>query len=310
MRFSCFHLVATLTVALPLLVVAQTNSVTTTPPPPEGVTVLQDVVFGKEPIKNGGTQDLHADIAFPTDATKPLPAVIFIHGGGWINGTYKNSPIEELAKAGYVGVSIEYRLDYVGAKWPAQIQDCKLAVQWLRANAAKYHVDPGHIGAWGKSAGGHLAVCLGTFGDEQPYVGNDYPGVSGAVQAVVDFYGPVDLVHPGVSTKEARQTIELLFGVPPAQNPILVKSASPLYDVKAGNPPMLIVHGDSDVLVPVEQSKALDQALTKAGVTHQFIVVKNAGHSFTPLPGTVIDPSQADINKAVIAFLDKYLKGT
>ena len=92
-------------------------------------------------IGKGGGRDLHAEVAYPKDVMGPLPAVIYIHGGGWIGGSQKQSPILELAKAGYFAASIEYRLSNE-AKWPAQIQDCKLGVRWIRANAAKFNVDP------------------------------------------------------------------------------------------------------------------------------------------------------------------------
>jgi acetyl esterase/lipase len=177
-----FHL---LILALPISVTAQTNAPVThatpaitlaSPPVPEGIEVQHDVVIGK-----GGTQDLHAEIAYPKGATKPLPAIIYIHGGGWIGGSYKHTSFMKIATHGYFGASIEYRFSNV-AKWPAQIQDCELAVRWLRANAAKYNVDPNRIGAWGDSAGGHLVACLGTMADVKEYQGDGgYPGVSGAV---------------------------------------------------------------------------------------------------------------------------------
>jgi len=238
----------------------------------------------------------------------PLPAVIYVHGGGWIGGNQRESPILHLAQEGYFAASIEYRLSNE-AKWPAQIQDCKLGVRWLRANATRYHVDPRRIGAWGDSAGGHLVLCLGTMADVKEYEGDGgYPGVRSAVQAVVDFFGPTDFVSPQIYTRDARQLTEGLFGVLRAQNPGLWKSGSPLFYVKPGDPPMLLVHGDSDGLVPVAQSTVFDEALTKAGVPHQLIIVKNADHGFDPVPGMTIDPSLADIDKAVFAFLGKYLR--
>jgi acetyl esterase/lipase len=302
-------LLAFLTLALPVSIPAQittlpTNPVPVYPPPPEGIDVLHDVVIGK-----GGDRDLHAEIAYPKYATQPMPAIIFIHGGGWIFGNHKLSPILQIAQSGYFGASIEYRLSNV-AKWPAQIQDCKLGVRWLRANAARYNIDPNRIGVWGESAGGHLVACLGTMANEKEYEGDGgYPGVSSAVQAVVDFFGPTDFTHPGIYTPRAIQFTEGLFGVPYEQNPDLWKSGSPLFHVAAGDPPMFLVHGDSDHLIPLKQSIVFDEALTEAGVPHQFLIVKNADHGFAPKPGTTIDPSRADINKAVFAFFDKYLKG-
>lgn len=302
------YLIAFLTLELPVFIPAlitahATNFAPADPPPPEGIVVLHDVVIGK-----GGNHDLHAEIAYPKNAVTPLPAIVFIHGGGWISGSYKPSPILHLAQTGYFAASIEYRLSNV-AKWPAQIQDCKLGVRWVRANAAQYHVDPNHIGAWGSSAGGHLVACLGTMADVKEYEGEGgFPSVSSAVQAVVDYYGPTDFTSPDIHTSQATGDIQRLFGVPLEQNLNIWKSGSPLAYVKAGDPPMLLVHGDSDSLVPLAQSTAFDEALTKAGVPHQFLIVKNAGHSFTPNPGTTIDPSSTDIQKAVDAFFAKYLK--
>jgi len=265
--------------------------------------VLHDVVTGK-----GGTQDLHAEIAYPANATAPLPAIIYIHGGGWIKGSYKGAPLVRLALAGYFAASIEYRFSNV-AKWPAQIQDCKLGVRWLRANAAKYNVDPNRIGVWGESAGGHLVTCLGTMADVKEYEGDGgYPGVSSAVQAVVDFYGPTDFTRPDIYSPEAIRLSEGLFGVPREQNPDLWKSGSPFFYVKAGDPPMLLVHGDSDGLVPLAQSTVFDEALTKAGVPHQFVIVKNADHGFNPVPGKTIDPTRLEIYQDVLDFFGKYLK--
>ena len=283
-----------------------TNTAPIYPPTPPGIVYLHTVVIGK-----GGDTDLHADIAYPENVTAPLPAVIYIHGGGWAFGSYQAlppPPILHLAQTGYFAASIEYRFSKA-AKWPAQIQDCKLGVRWLRANAAQYHVDPNRIGVWGESAGGHLVACLGTMADVKEYEGDGgYPGVSSAVQAVVDFFGPTDLTDPALNNPFLLGLENGLLGVPFEKNPALWKSASPLFYVKAGDPPMFIAHGDADVMVPIEHSILLDQALTKAGVPHQFLIVKNAGHGFGHKPGITIDPSRADINKAVDAFLAQYLK--
>jgi acetyl esterase/lipase len=278
---------------------------TSAPPPPREIVVLHDVVTGK-----GGGRDLHAEVAYPEDANTPLPAVIFIHGGGWIGGSYKQAPLQELARAGYFAASIEYRLSNE-AKWPAQIEDCKLAVRWLRANAAKYKVDPNRIGAWGASAGGHLVACLGTMANQKQFEGDGgYPNVSSAVQAVVDYFGPTDFTNlsPMIYSFPAIQLTTMLFGVPHDRDPNLWKSGSPAAYVKAGDPPMLLVHGDSDGLVPIGQSIIFDAALTKAGVPHQFVIVKNADHGFAARPGKTIDPSAAGITRLTLAFLAKYLK--
>ena len=295
---------------------AQTNASPTLPPenppaavempkPPPGVVALHDVVTGK-----GGTRDLHAEVAYPEKVTGLLPAVIYVHGGGWFKGSYKMTPIYNLARNGFFAASLEYRLSGE-AKWPAQIQDCKLGVRWLRANAQQYHIDPNHIGVWGDSAGGHLVSCLGTMSDIKEFEGDGgYPGVSSNVQAVVDFFGPADFMDPTGSQKPLGKMVEGLLGSPLVQNPDLWKNASPITYVKAGDPPFLIAHGDSDSLVSLTQSTLLDAALTKAGVPHQLIVVKDADHGFKPRPGKTISPSKEEIRQAVLDFLTKNLKST
>lgn len=310
MKTSRYSLIAALILAIPGLLPAQTRPPATTspgyPPPPPGIVVLHDVVIGK-----GGDRDLHADIAYPEGATHPLTAVIWVHGGGWVSGTYKPSPILQLAQNGFFAASIEYRTSNI-AKWPAQIQDCKLGVRWLRANAAKYQVDPNHIGAYGASAGGHLVACLATMSDPKFEGDGGYPGVSSAVQAVVDSFGPTDFINydPAINSPEANRVTEMLFGVPYKQNPDLWKSGSPVAYVKAGDPPVFIIHGDSDKTVPLAQATAFDAALTKAGVVHQFIIVKNCGHDLAANPGTRIEPDRDEIGKAIYAFFAKYLKGS
>jgi acetyl esterase/lipase len=250
---------------------------------------------------------LHAQLSYPKNPAGLLPAIMHIHGGGWIKGSYKFNTVA-MARNGYFGISIEYRLDDV-APWPAQIEDCKLAVRWLRANAARYHVDPNRIGVFGESAGGHLVACLATMADQTPYDVGDYPGVSSAVQAVVDFFGPTDFTRADKYSPPAIEMTEQLLGVSYTEDPAAWKSASPVFFVKAGDPPVLIVQGAADGLVPPAQSIEFDEALAKAGVEHRLILVKNADHSFKPNPpGSTIDPSLAQIDAAMYAFFDAHLK--
>ena len=291
-----FLVVVTIGFAMPELLSAQT--------PLAGI-VEQDVVTGK-----GGDRELHAEIAYPKDATGMLPAIVWIHGGGWISGNYKPAPVLEMAKHGYVVASIEYRTSNL-APWPAQIQDCKLGVRWLRANAALYHADPNRIAAWGGSAGSHLANCLGTMTDPKLEGDGGYPGVSSAVQAVIDSFGPTDFTDPKSvgANPTSLMLVEKLMGAPYAQNPDLWKSACPIAFVKAGDPPFFIIHGDSDQTVPVAQATSFDAALTQAGVPHQLLIIKNCGHDGAANPGTAIDPSRDEVDRRIYSFLAKYLKG-
>ncbi len=280
---------------------------------PKGTTLVHDVEIGK-----GGDRPLHAELAYPTVLPKaPMPAVIWIHGGGWSMGTHVKNPARSLVRDGYFTASIEYRLSGE-ATWPAALEDCRLAVRWLRANAAKYHVDPDHIGVWGASAGGHLATCLATMSDQPQYDGKGgYEGVSSQVQAVIDFSGPVDFSEgsAGIQRSIAKAPdyespgLLGLFGGSFKDKPEVWKQASPLQFVQAGNPPFLIVQGDKDKSVPYEQSVKLVAALKKAGVPVEFITVTGGGHGLHAEPGEPpATPDSKEIHAVMVAFLDKYLK--
>jgi acetyl esterase/lipase len=270
------------------------------------VEVLDGVPTGK-----GGDTTLNAYISRPKNPPPGLmPAVIYVHGGGWKGGAAKNSGAYFLASHGYFTASIEYRLDGV-AKWPAQIEDCKLGIRWLRANAAKYHVDPDRIGIMGHSAGGHLVACLGTMDDPALEGTGGYPGVSSKVQAVIDCDGPIIFV-PDLPDKPAyphADAIVALTGYTYAQKPDLWKAISPVFFVKAGDPPFLLVHGDKDPAVPYNQAIEFQAALTGVGVPVQLITIKGAGHMLVANKGQpAAEPDPETIRNEMVAFLDKYLK--
>ena len=276
------------------------------PPVPPGVVYQPDIVTG-----TGGGRALHVDAAWPqTLPAQPMPAILYVHGGGWTGGSHKIMRPISFATHGYFVATVEYRLSGE-AQWPAQIEDCKLAVRWLRANAAKYHVDPNRIGVWGESAGGHLVACLGTMGAEEGLEGEGgYPGVSSKVQAVVDFFGPVDFLDPAAG--ETRDSaLKKMFGGWATEKPDVWKQASPLYDVQAGDPPFLIIHGDSDKRILHVQSEKLLAALQKAGVPAELVTVSNAGHGFKPVPGAPPpQPTAQELNAKVLSFFDQYLKNS
>lgn len=293
--------------AIGKLTAQETNSAKPAPSPDAGIE-MQDVVIGK-----GGDMNLRGVILAPANATATMPGVIWIHGGGWKGGTYKgNLTIPKfLAAHGFVCLSIEYRVVKI-ARWPAQIEDCKLGVRWFRANAARYHVDPNRIAVGGESAGGHLALCVGTMTDVAAYEGTGgTPGESSAVQAVVDFYGPADFVTPGIYSAQAMKLTEELMGKPLEGNEDLWKSGSPAHQVKPGAPPMLLIHGTADGLVPMGQSLAMAEALKKANVPYELIVAERGRHGLcvSPSPNPSMKPSESEIMNSVVAFLDKYLKG-
>ena len=218
------------------------------------------------------------DLYLPEKApASPLPVVVWVHGGGWSKGSKENPPLSWLAAEGYAVVSINYRLSWL-ARWPAQNEDVRAAVRWLRTHAARHGLDPARIAIAGGSAGGHLAALAGT---QAPPAGET---VSSRVRAVIDLYGPSDLPsmpanrpdHPDEDI--ARTNGARLLGGPVRDRLELAREASPLHHVSAGDPPFLILHGDRDPLVPLEQSRRLHEALRAAGVASELVVLPGAGH--------------------------------
>jgi acetyl esterase/lipase len=272
------------------------------PASPEGI--LKD----QEYAKPEGRGSLRLDLFLPTAAPKPFPVVVWIHGGGWTSGNKGQCPAKYLVPKGYAVASISYRLSQQ-AKFPAQIEDCKAAVRWLRANAKMYDLDPDHIGAWGSSAGGHLAALLGTTGNAKDLEGaGGNPGVSSRVQAVCDWFGPTDFLqmdahappdsqiqHDGPGSPESR-----LVGGPIQENKEKAAKANPIAYISRETPPFLILHGDKDNLVPIHQSQILHDALRKAGVESTFLPVEGAGHGF----------SGDEHYQKVQEFFDRHLKRT
>ncbi len=235
-----------------------------------------------------GGKSLLLDIYFPKQSKEALPLIVWIHGGAWRAGSKDRCPALRFLEKGFVVASINYRLTHE-AIFPAQIQDCKAAIRWLRANAKKYRVDPKRVGVWGSSAGGHLVALLGTSGDV-----NELEGTGGnldqssRVQAVVDFFGPTDLLqmdahalpsapfkHDDPDSPESK-----LIGGPIQENKDKAARANPIKYISSDDPPILIVHGDSDPLVPHHQSQIFYEALKKAKVDVRFHTVKGAGHGF------------------------------
>jgi acetyl esterase/lipase len=272
------------------------------PPIPADVEWIRDVDFG-----TGGGRALRMHILRPKPLPeKPLPAVVWVHGGGWRQGSRDDGlrRLARLAERGYLGASIEYRLSQE-ATFPAQIEDCKCAVRFLRAKAKDYHLDPDHIGAWGASAGGHLVALLGTAGDVKELEGRGgWPDQSSRVQAVCDGFGPTDFLKMDEAGSLLRHNTprspeSLLIGGLITQHPDKVARANPITYVTKDDPPFLILHGDKDDLVPLDQSQRLQQALKQAGVPATLHVVKGAGHGF----------GGPEIDKMIDAFFDEHLRG-
>lgn len=293
-------ILASITLALILSVAAaQQAEQSTSPQAPEGPIVHRDL-----PYVTGGHERQKLDLYLPKAGEK-LPLIIRIHGGAWLAGSKEMEGAEDYIHNGFAVASINYRLSQ-HAVFPAQIQDCKAAVRYLRANAQKYNLDPNRFGVWGPSAGGHLAALLGTTGDVNEFDVGENLSVSSRVQAVADYFGPTDFLQmeahrlPGGMRHNAADSPESkLIGGPIEDNPEKVAKANPITYITKDTPPFLIVHGDKDPLVPHYQSELLEAALKKAGVSVTFYTVKDGGH------GGFKDPNVPRLTKE---FFDKNLK--
>jgi acetyl esterase/lipase len=227
---------------------------------------------------------------------------MYVHGGGWSSGDKAQGAgaleIPALQSAGFLVVSVNYRLapEYV---FPAMIEDVKCAVRFLRAHASQYNLDPDRIGVWGGSAGGHLVALLGTTDSSAGFDFGEYLDQSSRVQAVVDMFGPTDLT---VQFEGGIEKASRVFGDFDAA------LASPVTYVSADDPPFLMLHGEADKLVPIEQSQILLSALQAAGVPAELVAVANAGHGFRPEEGKTISPSRKEITQMIVGFFVKFLK--
>lgn len=254
----------------------------------------------------------------PPAVGKLSPAVVWIHGGGWTGGTKSEARAKEvcttLAKAGYVAVSLEYRLGE-GA-WPTNLHDCKNGVRFLRAHATEYHLDPARIAVAGGSAGGHLALMVGFTGDDPAFeptgAATPYPGISSSVRAVIDMYGVADLRTRRAIADDGTPTDKILAPGPvsvfgPANAPgDIYRLASPVTHIRKNSPPVLILHGLIDKTVDRAQAEQLDRALTAAAVPHELVLVPGAGHTFD-FETWNKKPLARDLRPVALGFLGKYL---
>ncbi len=267
------------------------------PEPPSSILFEKDIAYS-----NVEGKPLLLDLARPKTGTGPFPAILCIHGGGWQAGDKKEflGAIFSLAQQGYVAATVNYRL-VPDAHFPCQIQDVKTAVRYLRSRAGELHIDPNRIGVFGGSAGGHLALLLGTTGAQDfPPVG-EYPSLSSAVQAVVSLAGPTDLTQSFPAASEGLVTG--LIGKSRAEASGAYEQASPLHHVSATSAPVLTIHGTKDELVPYPQSTALVAALKKVGVEAELCTIPDGGHGSGGKP----EDWNAGIVK-MVEFFNKHLK--
>ena len=271
----------------------------------ENIRVVRDL-----PYVTDGHERQQLDLYLPENATSDkLPLVVFVHGGGWQNGTKAGGKrfLEPLVSTGeYVGASINYRLSQ-HAIWPAQIHDCKAAIRWLRSNAKEYGIDHERIGVMGTSAGGHLVAMLGTAGGQGKLEGTlgEHLDQSSRVNAVINFYGPTELLtmndFPGKMDHNAPDSPESkLIGGPIQELKAKTNIASPIHYVSADDSPFLIFHGTEDPLVPFEQSSKFDALLDKAGVSSTLITIQGGGHGRF---------QNSEINEIMSKFWKQQLQG-
>ena len=227
---------------------------------------------------------LLVDLYLPRD-TPEAPLLVWVHGGAWRGGSKNSVGPLSLTSAGYAIASVDFRLSGE-APFPAQIHDIKAAIRFLRAEAWRYGYDAGRIAIGGSSSGGHLAAFVGVTNGHaalEGEVGGDHLGQSSSVQAIVDYYGPTNLASilpqstpHGLSVRQPA--LDLLLGGQPNMVPELTELASVVTHVDANDPPLLILHGDQDPQVPINQSHELHGAYKELGLTVHFEVVHGAAH--------------------------------
>ena len=261
---------------------------------------------------------LQLDLVLP-NRPGPHPVVLCFHGGAWTAGSRKEltSPallpfatrdpnadlgiLENLARRGYAAASVSYRLA-PKHKYPAQIEDAKTAVRFLRANAKQFDVDPDRVAALGFSAGGHLALLLGTTTPADGLDGKLLPDVSSKVQCVIDFFGPTDMSLYADTPGVAETFIASFLGKECLTDARCYKRASPIEYVTKQAAPTLIIHGTVDLVVPIIHSERMYDKLKDAGVPTEFVKIRWKGHGWEDREAT---RTAAD---AALTFLDTHLK--
>ena len=249
-----------------------------------------------------------ADLYLPEmlEPGKKYPGIVIIHGGGWTGGD-KAAAREinigtTLAAQGYVCMSINYQLAKPGKPtFPANIQEAKLAVRWLRKNADRFQLDAGHIGAIGGSAGGHLTALLAVSGPECGLDPVDDAEFSCRIQAAVPLYPHCASTWEGGTPLETYDSLPMFAQTHP-EAPKLWDSGSPIKNISRDDPPMLLLHGTADKTTPLAQSTSLRAAALEAGVPCKLIIIEGAPHAFH------LQPEQRDLRQAVIECVDRFLK--
>jgi len=243
-----------------------------------GYKIVKDVEYAK-----ADKHTLLLDLYLPKSVDNP-PLVVWIHGGAWRAGSKSSMPLKWLVPEGYAIASVDYRLSPV-AQFPAQIHDCKAAIRFLRAKQSQYKYDAQRIAVAGASAGGHLVALIGTSNGHEELEGNvgEHQQQSSDVQATIDYYGPTNFMTilkqstpHGLGVRVPA--LELLLGGQPENKTELAKLASPVFHVDAKDPPLLMLHGDQDPQVPINQSHELHAAFKQHDLNVTMEVVHSGEH--------------------------------
>jgi len=266
------------------------------------------ILYGNIPYTNDSLKKHLLDIYLPPTGKSSYPVVIWIHGGAWMSNdkyadmSYMKQTLKGFIDSGYAVASIDYRWSTM-AIFPAQIQDCNQAIEFLYGIAPQYKLNREKFALIGFSAGGHLANLLGLSNNNTVkdfYADGKKPHFK--IRLVLDFYGPANFFTlKGNDSKDPKNPINLLLGGTVADKPELAKEASPIAYIDKGDPPFLIVQGEKDESVNPDQAKALNTRLTAAGIKSELIIVPGAPHY-----GVMFDAE--NIRKRVFFFLKKYLK--
>lgn len=243
-------------------------------------------VTNNVPYVTGGLSRQWMDLYFvPSNAT-PTPVVVWIHGGGWNSGNEANPRALALTNFNCAVAAITHRFttNAAGSGYPAslphpaQIQDVKSAIRWLRANAAQFNLDPQRVGIWGFSSGGHLAALTGTSGHTNLFDTGDHLEQSSLVQVVVDMSGPTDLLQ-SPTTVPGFDYDRWLLGDSATNNPPTLATVNPINFIRPSAPPFLLIHGEADPNVNILASQLLHAALTNAGASSTFVRLPGVGHT-------------------------------
>jgi acetyl esterase/lipase len=244
---------------------------------PAGTKVLRDLSY-----VTGGHARQKLDLYLPASPKGPL--LVWIHGGGWCSGSKSQVEGRGLLAQGYAVASLEYRFSQ-DAVFPAQIEDCKAALRWLRAHSGEYGYDPKRIAAFGASAGGHLTALLATTGSTREFDVGENLDQSSAIQCGIDLFGPADFPDwkapsalPMIQRTGSDSVLVQLLGGPVDEKRDLARRASPITWVSKDSAPLYMMHGTKDPLVGLDQSERLAEKLKAVGVEVTLDVIKDGGH--------------------------------